>query len=54
MSVMKAAWQRIKHAFTGKSATTLDNWRDLAEFLGIGDVPKKPCLKRHTLHASRC
>ena len=41
MSVMKTAWQRIKHAFTGKSATTLDNWRDLAEFLGIGDVPKK-------------
>lgn len=41
MSVVKTAWRRIKHAFTGKSATTLDNWRDLAEFLGIGDVPKK-------------
>lgn len=41
MSAMKNAWQRVKRAFTGKSASALDNWRDLAEFLGIGDVPKK-------------
>lgn len=41
MSAIKNAWQWVKRAFNGKSASALDSWRELAEFLGIGDVPKK-------------
>jgi len=41
LGTFKSAWLRARGLFTKKTATSLDTWHELAEWLGIGDVPKK-------------